>query len=473
MSMRKRLSTIRSDERGWVMVSAIVLTLIMLSIAMVAAMMIDTGTHRTREQRERESALNVDEGVLYAQSLVMQSNWPSGNGNNPVTGKPMYYPVTCTSTQATPNAQCPNPQTLAAANSSNPNAALFNNVDELKKVTWVTKVRDNGGALANAYDATKADLAQAGCTPPASLATTACTFDANNDRELWVQSQAIVRGKPRNVVARLRLEQLAESVPQTAVVAGALTITNSGNHGGTPIIDSRDSQVVVRCSDPTASNCANFQSGQISSGTPRSDATIPPLMDADQLLRFKQRAIMDNKYFSGCPGENGQGFDLSGKVVWVEGCTSQPNLTSKVPTTPCGSGKPVGLDPDCVNSELNPGLLIWHCGLADMAGGWTYRGLLYIVNNSDGSCAPSLGARGTTPPTCSTNPATTVNDAITTNGGFGVWGVVAVDGNACLKLGSNGVQVSFDRRIFDAVESYGTVGLVQNTWRELDPRSGF
>jgi hypothetical protein len=51
-----------------------------------------------------------------------------------------------------------------------------------------------------------------------------------------------------------------------------------------------------------------------------------------------------------------------------------------------------------------------------------------------------------------------------------VWGVVAVDGQACLKLGSNGIQVAYDGSIFDAVESYGTVGLVQNTWRELDPK---
>ena len=93
MSQRKRLFSDVADESGWVMVSAIVLTMIMLSIAMVAAAMVDTGTHRTREQRERESALNVDEGVLYAQSLVMQSDWPSGSGTNPVTGKAQYYPV--------------------------------------------------------------------------------------------------------------------------------------------------------------------------------------------------------------------------------------------------------------------------------------------------------------------------------------------------------------------------------------------
>ena len=39
---------------------------------------------------------------------------------------------------------------------------------------------------------------------------------------------------------RLRLEQLDESTPQTAVTAGALSVTNNGNHGGTPIIDASE-----------------------------------------------------------------------------------------------------------------------------------------------------------------------------------------------------------------------------------------
>jgi hypothetical protein len=61
------------------------------------------------------------------------------------------------------------------------------------------------------------------------------------------------------------------------------------------------------------------------------------------------------------------------------------------------------------------------------------------------------------------------NDVLNTNGGFGVWGAVAVDGPGCLKVGSNNLQITFDNRVFDSVESYGTVGLVQNTWRELAP----
>jgi Tfp pilus assembly protein PilX len=467
MTHHHRLSPQRlADEQGWVLVSATILTLLMLSIGLVAAGMIDNGTRRTREQRERESALNVDEGVLYAQSLVMQTAWPSSPNTDPVSGRPRYYPTTCTSSSAA-DVRCPNAQSLVAANSSSPGSAVFGNVDELKNVSWSTKVRDNGGDLATAYDPNNADKAQTGCVVPAGLASpTACTYDANRDRELWVQSQAIVRGKPRNVVARLRLEQLAESVPETAVVAGALSITNNGNHGGTPIIDATGSQVIVRCSDPASTDCANFEAGQIKPGTPQSDATAPNLMGPEQLQRFKQRAIMDGKYFPGCPTDP---YNLSGKVVWVEGCTSPPNLTSKIPTTLCGPKLPKGLDPDCVNTESTPGLLIWHCGQADMAGGWTYRGILYVVNNSDGTCPPSMAQKGDGK--CSKQNNYDPNrDAITTNGGFGVWGVVAVDGPACLKLGSNGVQVSFDPSVFGAVESYGTVGLVQNTWRELNAK---
>jgi hypothetical protein len=303
----------------------------MLSIGLVAAGLIDNGTRRTREQRERESALNVDEGVLYAQSLAMQTAWPSSSNVDPVSLKAQYYPAVCTSSSPA-DWRCPNAESLVAANSSNPGSAAFGNVDELKNVTWKTKVRDNGGALATSYDPNLADDSQSGCVVPAGTGSaTACTYDANGDRELWVQSQAIVRGKPRNVVARLRLEQLQETVPETAVVAGAIKITNKGNHGGTPIIDASGSQVIVRCSDAASSSCADFESGQIKPGDPRSDSTMPNLMTADQLQRFKQRAIIDSKYFKGCPGQNGQGWDLSGEVVWVEGCTNQPTPTASTP----------------------------------------------------------------------------------------------------------------------------------------------
>ena len=124
---------------------------------------------------------------------------------------------------------------------------------------------------------------------------------------------------------------------------------------------------------------------------------------------------------------------------------------------------------NCVNSEDEPGLLIWHCGRADMAGSWTHHGILYMVNNSDGTCPASLPQRGNG--TCSDQPSVTAARTWSTRTAAGASG--AQSGSTapgCIKLGSNGLQVSFDGSVFDSVRSFGAVGLVQNTWRELDPQ---
>ena len=73
-------------------------------------------------------------------------------------------------------------------------------------------------------------------------------MDFNGDRQLWVSAKAIVRGRPRTIVARLKLEQLRESVPQAGVVAGALDVTNTGNK---LMVDGTGSSIVVRCSPLT------------------------------------------------------------------------------------------------------------------------------------------------------------------------------------------------------------------------------
>jgi Tfp pilus assembly protein PilX len=432
------------DERGWMLVTATLLMTIMLSIAVVTLGLVDSDNHRTRNDREAESALNLDEGVLYAQSLVLAQQWPS-----------LTAPAEVECKSSVVKAACPVAANLAGSGGS----ANFTNVDQQVSSEWTTKVRDNGGLLAGAYDPANADKPQPGCYTAAP-----CTYDANGDKELWVQARSVVRGQPRNVVARLRREELAENTPRTAVVAGALSVTNKGNHGGTPIIDATGSEVIVRC---TGGNCVNAEQGQVV--PPAHSGAAPSMMTPDQLQRFKTRAISDRRYYSGCPTPTGGSYDLSGKVVWVEGCADPPNLTNKVLTTPCDPPHD-NLADKCVNTEDEPGLLIWHCGRADFSGGWTYRGVIYIVNNSDSTCVPPMKQVGTSPPTCTKQPSYDEDtDVVTTNGGFGIWGAIAVDGPGCLKVGSNGLQVKFDPRVFDAVESYGTVGLVQNTWRELPP----
>ena len=140
-----------------------------------------------------------------------------------------------------------------------------------------------------------------------------------------------MRGKPRNVVARLRLEQLSESVPQTAVVAGALSITNNGNHGGTPIIDATGSQVDRPLPDPDGLELRELPEPARSRPARRKSDADEPDPDGRRAAPALQAARDHGRQLLlGLPGENGQGYDLSGKVVWVEGCTSPPNLTSKV-----------------------------------------------------------------------------------------------------------------------------------------------
>ena len=317
-----RISQRIADEQGWVLISATIITLLMLAVALVAAGLIDNSTHRTREQRERESALNVDEGVLSAQTLVMQTAWPSGPGTD-ATGQPLYYPVRCSSSDAGLDRRCPNKQTLVAANSTAPGSTIFSNIDQLANVSWQTKVRDNGGALAGAYD----PLRPIWRRRAAWCRRRACTYDFNGDHEIWVQAQSTVRGKPRNVVARMRLELLTESLPRSAVMSGALSITNNGNHGGTPMIDASQSQVIVRCSPSANQSCLDADPGQIIPAPSDNVAAHdgPRAARALQAARDHRRPPL-----RGLPdAEREQQYDLSGAVVWVEGCATRPTSRTR------------------------------------------------------------------------------------------------------------------------------------------------
>ena len=439
------------DERGFAMITAIVLMALMFGMGLVALKAAESNSDRSREQRVRESSLALDEGVLYAQSLVLATKW--ANALNP-------YPASCTSTGAASN-KCPNAATLAGSANAN-----FANVDQLSNSSWKTKVRDNGGLLKNAYDPLQADAAQT--TAGIGTCAAPCTYDFNRDNEIWVQAQSTVRGKNRNVVARMRLEQITENLPKTGVTAGAIAVTNSGNHGGTPIIDASGSAVLVRCPNANVASCVDAKAGQIVPA-PQA-ATVPNLMTAAQIARFKQRAITDGRYYAGCPTKSAttNKYDFSGEIVFIEGCTNPPNLTNQVQTVTCAP--PAGMATKCTNLGDEPGLVIWHCGRADMAGGYTHRGILYLANDSDGTCAAAGAPSARGDGKCVGQNVDDTRDVLTTSGGFAVWGALAVDGNGCMKIGSNGLQVRFDANVFDSAQSYGTVGLVQNTWRELRPQ---
>jgi Tfp pilus assembly protein PilX len=465
---------LRSNEDGWVLTIAIILLAIMTIVGLSAYATVDGGQKRSRQQRERESSLNLAEGVLFAQGFKLSQKWP---GTYDATA-----PTSCTQAGGT---TCPDPKELAAAQTGSAAAgyASFANVDQLANVTWTTRVRDNGGPLAGAYSTANQDADQSGTNQRTKSSYTCagpCRWDANGDGALWVAANTFVRGRPRTVVALLKLEQLREAIPKTGVTANGINVNN--NADSKVEIWAQGGSIVTRC-NWKSNNCSNFQTGQISP-SPVQDAASPPLLTPAQLDRFRERAKADGRYYEGCPTPETDPdnpaygkINLWGAVVFVENCDSASGgiIASQLYTAPCNPATPVipnvnkTMDNDCVNQLGSPGFLIWQCGTADFSGGWTYVGILYAANDSNGACG-SVATNGKGDGNCPTNGGIRhTNDVIVMSGGFGVWGAVAVDGNGCLRVGDNGLQVFYDPNVFNSATSYGTVGLVQNTWRELIP----
>jgi hypothetical protein len=442
-----------------VLVFALVLMSVMASVALASYAIADTGQLNSSAQRQRETSLNVAEGLLHSQGFALAQDWPGNAGLGP------GMPVGCDQTST--SALCPIAATLAAAHAPSAAAANFTNVDARAAVSWTTKVRDNGGALAASYSPASADTAQSGIdkrSGGAYVCAAPCRWDANGDHQMWVDARAVVQRRARDLVALMKLETVLEATSEAAVTAGGINIDNNGNK---IMVYAQGSQVVVRCPLPSL-GCVLTKLGQIQP-SPVS-VNVPPLMTATQLARFKRRAITDGTYFAGCPGD-----EISGAVVWVENCATA-QLSSSIVTQPCVPAAPpspggggTALPQNCVNQHHRPGILIWHCGRMSISGGWTYVGVVYAVNGSDGTCPASAPPAGDG--NCSGNNNNTHN-VVSLTGGGGVWGALSIDGQGCLYAGSNGIQVQFDANVFGAVASYGTVGLVQNTWRELTAGSG-
>ena len=416
--MRPRL---RTDD-GSVLVIAISLLAIMLTIGLASYALSDTGQRRAREQRERESSLNLAEAVLYSQGFALASIWP-GNAAGGAA-----IPTTCTS--ATVAATCPDPRTLAAADAAGAASANFTGADFAANTTWTTRIRDNGGSMAEAYVTAQADGVQAGTNVKTGVAYScpgSCRWDANGDLMLWVQASAVVRGRPRSVVALLKRELFAEAIAAgNAVTAGSFETTNSGNK---TIINATGSQVVVRCTT-AAPTCTDYDASktQVLPPTILRDASTPAAMTAAQRARFMAAAqsASPSTYYTSCPAS------IAGAVVYID-----------VPaTTTCRDINGV-----TYNAAESPGLLIMPRGMLSLEG--SFFGIVYMVNEQNSS-----------------------GPVLTLESNSEVFGGVAIDGPGRLVVGQASDQratITFMANAFTGLATYGTTGLVQNTWRELPP----
>lgn len=395
------------NEDGWVMVTAVIVMSLMMSFGLAAFSTVDTQTNVSKKQRNDESSFNLTEGALQQQGYVLGFNWPANAAQAFVT---CSYGA---GADNTPVSKCPQPANLTGGN--------FNQVDYAAQAAWKTQVNDNGapGAGSEFYED-----------------RTAATWDANGDGKLWVKSSSTVRGKSRTIVALLKREKLSEALPSAVVKADHFATTNNGNK---VIIDSTGGQIIVRCQTvPSGKPCADYQESKGQISPPGSIVQEPPqttpTMSEAQLARFKTVAQSSNPptYYTSCPSS------LTGDAVYID-----------VPSgTTCSfTGNSV------FNSQQNPGFVIMPKGKMTLGGGVTYYGVMYFGNQAPG----------------------TTGAVLSIGGNATVYGGVIIDGGGGLDVGSSGsggrnlANLKYDPNAFRDITTFGTAGLIQNTWRELPP----
>ncbi|MFN2537954.1 MAG: hypothetical protein ABR549_07340, partial [Mycobacteriales bacterium] len=372
---------------------------LMLVLGLAAMGTVDTQTRVSGGERVRESSFNLTEAVLNAQTFVL------GRLGTGTAGAP--FPAQCPAVPA--SALCPDVQAIARSYDAASHPDYGPSLP-----SWTTTVRDNTGGTF--YDP--------------STAAGAPRYDANGDKQLWVRSTAVVRGKTRSLVALIRVEDRPVAFPRYSITAGFFRTTNQGNK---VIVDASGSLGVgVRCYLPPSSpSCLGYSTskGQLSpAGSYTLGYSSDPAISADDLQALEDNAKASGTYYTGCPS------DPNGAVVVVESGDCTYNNSA-----PAAAGAA-----RCCNTPGSPGVLIIKSGTLKLLGSISFEGLIYMPNQQRSS--------GT---------------LVTTGGTALVRGGVVIDGGGGLEAGSSGLNVQFSVAAFEKVHSIGTAGIVQNTWREI------
>ena len=270
----------------------------MLTIGLASYALSDTGQQRAREQREREAALNLAEAVLYSQGFTLATTWPG----NSAGGAAM--PTVCSSAAVV--SLCPDPRTLAAGNAAGGGSANFDNVDVAGDTTWTTRIRDNGGPIADAFVYGQADVAQSG--------TNVKTRDAYS---CAAPVQVGCQRRPHAVGPGPRDRPRTPAQPRRAAQARAVRARCSpaatpsrraASRRRTPATRRSSTRPARRSSSAARRPTTNARSTRRTRGRccrRRSCATptTPPAMSAQQRARFMAAALSasPSTYYTSCP----------------------------------------------------------------------------------------------------------------------------------------------------------------------------
>ncbi|MBA2350019.1 MAG: hypothetical protein H0V81_17220 [Solirubrobacterales bacterium] len=393
-------------EDGIALLATMVVLVLMLSFGLSLLKIVDTQTDASGAQRQRDSTFNLAESALSAQVFSLARDWPgAGHSATPYTS--------CT--QATATIRCPVGSQLIAGAAP----------DVQSGATWETSVHDNDAAGGTQFYSDALIRSRPG-------------YDANGDGRLWVRARATAKARTRTLVALVGAELQEESIPQAALIGGKVEITNEGNK---TLIAANGGLLAVRCTpqlldlvpclghtfgsgkNSTLTELLNNLATQISGTTPTTGYTGTAGLSAEAQARLRATAIADGTYYATCPPVEA----LTGHIVWIESgnCTYSSNTV--------------------MNSAAKPGVLVLGSATITFGGSSKFYGVIYALNSAN-STGWAVSTQG--------------NSALITGG-------VIIDGAAGMSVGSSGLNIFFDPNAFRAVSSYGSAGVVQNTWREI------
>ncbi len=318
-------------------VIVLMVSMVMLSLALGTLALVDTQARQSGRERVRESAFNLAEGAMAAQTFTI--------GSKGVGSSALPFPVCGPGTGA--QKLCPDPANLTAS---------FNQSDQADydpvRATWSSVARDNGppgGAPTRLYDANVAGY-------PA--------YDRNGDEQMFVRASATVKGETRTVVALVALQEQQIAFPRFTIGANFFSTTNAGNK---TIVDAATSGgVELRCSGVNVTSCLDIRRpAQISGAINTSSTNGAKAITQADLDALTDYADSLGTHYTGCP------TDFNGKVVVIDAgnCTINPSVGT------------------CCNTPQAPGLLIVKNGTLALGGNTKFEGIVYMVNEQNSSSA--------------------------------------------------------------------------------------
>lgn len=415
--MRTRLEA----ERGSALVTALLVTMLFMMLGLATVSFVDTQQRESGRERVRESSFALAEGVLNSQIYLLSRQWPGQ--------ELQQYPAACTKATGG-DSKCPDVNTVEAT---------FSGTDyDPEAVEWTTEIHDN------------TDLAGAAHFYEDAVVRNQVGWDANRDGHVWVRAQAILDPTSRHphrrtIVALVNVEELTTMFPRNAVVAGKIRVNVRGLNDSRTYLGTMGSYVTLRCTAENLPNaeCRDWRELGHVGPNARIDAVpqLPPAMTVEAIERMRETARANGTYFASCPPDEA----LAGAVVFIEraDCPGSYNL----PPT------------QSWNTLQQPGVLVIGSGKIALTGTGLYHGVIYHVNGSDG-----------------VGPAST-DHVVELSGNTCVVGSVVIDGGGGLLVGSStGASrcpkgegnLQFDANVSNSLKAYGTAGIVQNSFREIE-----